>query len=499
MNRREFLKLGLAAPLILKACKDPVRTALRDPGASSSMPPTEGIDVTAEWRALYARAAPGTEYRRGQVAASALKVLPVESKIAGYSMRLPAAHPIPTPAVHGGRVYVSGGFGSKQYFCLDAATGKQLWGVDLSDDGPSTAAIEDGYVVMNTESCTIFTLDAGTGEMAWSWWLGDPLMSSPTIAKGRVFSSYPANGRAHHREASHLLGCFELKTGKILWQRWIDGDAISAPVASGDEVVVATFSGTVFRFHQESGEARSVLKARATSAPVVVGEEMHFSRRAETQGSPQEGLCLWNNGSNRMEKQYQVRDAKYLDGHVQTATAYAATGKVLDSGNGFSGGAPSEANAGAAFGNVGQGSVSTLQGFQGSRILRYGDSNVACMGDEIVCNGARDGKKRWSVPFKGDLAKLGGSLAAPPVAAGRSLFVVGLDGRLIQLDPADGSRRRDWEIGHPVRYAPTVEAGRVFVGTQDGLLVCVDTGDTRNSGWPQWGRDAQRTGTYSPP
>jgi len=491
MERRHFLKLSLAAPLVVSGC--------HGSKPDSPVPPVPAdMDITAEWKDLYAnvRAQPGTSYRAGHVKASEVKLAP-EKTSTGYLVRMPGAHPIPTPAVYKRRVFVSGGFGSKQYFCLDAASGQPVWGVDLDDDGPSTAAIEDDLVVVNTESCTIFTMEAETGRMAWSYWLGDPLMSAPTIANGRVFASFPANGTAHHKEASHILGCFDLRTGRILWQRWIDGDVISAPVASGDEIVAATFGGTVFRFGQASGDVLSVLRARATSAPVVVGHEMHFSRRAETSGGAQEALCAWDNGKGRMDRQYQAKDARYLDGRVQRFSGYKSAGDSLDAGNGFSGGAPQTAKAQAAESNMGQSNVATLQGFQGSRILRYGQRHVSCMGDEVVCNDARDGKKLWSVPLKGDLAKQGGALGTPPVAAGKSLFFSTLDGDVVQIDGRSGERQRAWNLAHPVRYSPVVEGGRVFVGTQDSLLVCVDTGDASLGGWPQWGRNAQRTGVWN--
>jgi hypothetical protein len=118
--------------------------------------------------------------------------------------------------------------------------------------------------------------------MLWSYWLGDPLTSTPTIAKGRVFSSYPIAGRGglpnapaskpkpgpkkkqkqrnnapsqaaggilntplaardsdansaavatskpQPPQASHVLACFDLKTGTIVWQRWLDSDVMSA-------------------------------------------------------------------------------------------------------------------------------------------------------------------------------------------------------------------------------------------------------------------------------
>ena len=118
------------------------------------------------------------------------KAIRLEEK--GFTITLPSGAPIPTPTVYKGKLYISGGFHSKEYYCCDAQTGKVIWGVDLDDDGPTSAVCEDDVVIFNTESCTIFALDANTGKHLWSYFLGDPLTSTPTICNGRVYTSYPA-------------------------------------------------------------------------------------------------------------------------------------------------------------------------------------------------------------------------------------------------------------------------------------------------------------------
>jgi hypothetical protein len=46
-----------------------------------------------------------------------------------------------------------------------------------------------------------------------------------------------------------------------------------------------------------------------------------------------------------------------------------------------------------------------------------------------------------------------------------------------------------------VRSVPAaVEGGRIDVGTQDGKLICIDTGDKALMGWPCWGGNPQHTG-----
>src|SRR6516225_6329557 len=65
-----------------------------------------------------------------------------------------------------------------------------------------------------------------------------------------------------HPPCSHVLAAFDLKTGKILWQRWIDSDVMSAPVAVDKELYATSFSGVVYKFNQEDGQILSAMKGR---------------------------------------------------------------------------------------------------------------------------------------------------------------------------------------------------------------------------------------------
>src|SRR5258705_10125039 len=69
----------------------------------------------------------------------------------GYQIQFVSGSPVPTPAVHKGRLIVSGGFNSREVFAYDAKTGSSLWGSALSDDGPSNAACEGEICMFNTE------------------------------------------------------------------------------------------------------------------------------------------------------------------------------------------------------------------------------------------------------------------------------------------------------------------------------------------------------------
>ena len=117
------------------------------------------------------------------------------------------------------------------------------------------------------------------------------------------------------------------------------------------------------------------------------------------------------------------------------------------------------------------------------------------MGDEVVCTDAKTGKRRWSRKLDGDLEQQGGFLGTSPAAAGDSLFVATLEGEVLRLDAKTGKVRKTYRVGSPVRAQPAIVDGRLYVGTTDGKLVVIDTGDRSLTGWTTWGGDAQHSGT----
>ena len=508
-----------------------VRLPAAEPNANqppSGKPPE--VDVTAAVRELNSDKYPNppSDFRHGHVTPRKLEPAAIKTSDQGFTIKLPSGAPIPTLTVYGGKLYASGGFHSREFYCFNAETGELIWAVDLDDDGPTSAVVEDGVIIFNTESCTIFTLDAETGKLLWSWFLGDPLMTTPTISAGRVFTSYPAQGKfggqklplinqpdaspgkhgdpkgnsaepAPAEEMSaptHVLACFDLKTGKILWQRWIDSDVMSAPVAIDSDLYVTSFGGTLYRLNQKDGTILSAKRTRATSAPVVVGKDVYFTRRADDgKGKKVEEALVTADRETAKEKQEAVRkDAPHLDVAVQTKSQHAIAGAALDAGNGFAAGAPVTANASVALWNIGKGNVSTLQAFQGSRILNAGNMNFTCMGDQVLCTDPVSGKVAWSLKLDGDMQKEGGYLAAPPAAAGGQIFLATLKGEVLQLEPTKGTITKRYPVGAALRFQPTIEDGRIYVGTQDGQVVCIDTGDKKLTGWSTWGGNAAHTG-----
>jgi outer membrane protein assembly factor BamB len=138
-----------------------------------------------------------------------------------------------------------------------------------------------------------------------------------------------------------------------------------------------------------------------------------------------------------------------------------------------------------------------MQGFQGSRTLRLGDKSFNTMGDEVIATDAETGNKLWSYKLAGNTATQGGFLGTPPLAAGNNVLIGTLDGNVLRIDPSTGKTSNKYAVGAPVRAQPVVADGWIYVGTDDGKLVAIDTKDPTITGWPTWGGNAQRTGAVS--
>jgi outer membrane protein assembly factor BamB len=61
------------------------------------------------------------------------------------------------------------------------------------------------------------------------------------------------------------------------------------------------------------------------------------------------------------------------------------------------------------------------------------------------------------------------------------------------MEPEKGKIQTTWKVGAPIRSQPAIENGRIYVGTQNGKVICINTGDARLTGWSTWGANAAHT------
>ena len=108
------------------------------------------------------------------------------SGLRGWKVRLPSGRPLATPAIANGRLSLGGGFGTYEFYALDAIEGRILWQHRTSDDGPTAAVVEDGLIAYNTQGCSLEVLTTER-KSVWRLRLGDRLLSMPASCAGRVY------------------------------------------------------------------------------------------------------------------------------------------------------------------------------------------------------------------------------------------------------------------------------------------------------------------------
>ena len=418
----------------------------------------------------------------------------------GYTIKLKSKTPITTPTIVDNYLYVSGGFGSKSYFCFKVEDGSLVWAIDLDDDGPSSAIISDSLLIFNTESCTIFAIDRFNGEMVWSHWLGDPLLSTPITSENRVYTSYPSTkvysdttltSKYDNIKPSHPFICLDALNGEIIWQKWLDGDVLKTPVIVNSDIYLTTFPGTLYRIDKITGDILSCMSLRATSPPSISDNRILITKRSDDSTGVNESIAVLDALTLSFIKEFEKTDAPYLDYSVQKKSKLKSKSDSLDLGNGFLGGAPVTSGWKLASKNIGQSNVASLQLFQPSLISTYENNIINLMGGVIKCIDPLNENILWSYKINIDQISEGGSIATAPIITGDKLVTVTLKGKLIILDCKTGKVLFEKETNKTVRSSPVIKGGIVFIPTTTGELISVNTNISGIEDYPMFMKNSE--------
>lgn len=407
----------------------------------------------------------------------------------GWKLPIPGNRPLATVAYDDGLIFVGGGYGSYEFYAIDAQTGKIAWLFKTGDDGPTAAVVKKGYVVFNTESCIIYVLKAKTGEKLWEKWLGDPLMSQPAIDDENVYIAYPGSDGSHH------LGGMKLKDGSSVWDVKIAGDLISAPIIDNGSVYITCFDGTVYRYNTKDGKLIWAQQKNATCAPTIYHNRIFVTLREPIKVSKDstkqyEGVATLNNANGIQEQKdlWAKREARYLV--YGRATARVGEQAELDAGVGF-GSAPASAKLDQAKENVGQYSVAGCWAYQGSRPVVKNGYAYNAMGNEIQCLDINTGNKAWSKEYELKEEGIGGRVFSPPSYANNKLFFGSGNGEVSCIDVKTGKMLWQEKVAGSISFQPTIAKGMVFVSCDNGLLYGINTNDPNDDGWYMWGGNAE--------
>ena len=311
---------------------------------------------------------------------------------------------------------------------LDAASGGELWRVDLTpeDEDEETLgggiAYDRGRVYITTGYGQVIALDAASGAVVWRVNIGIPMRAPPTVADGRVFAISFDN-------QLHVLATGD---GRLLWSHVgiteIAGLLGAAgPAVDGDTVVVPYSSGELFALRVENGRTAwvdSLAQVRAVTPLAAL---------SDINGHPviDRGWVFTIGHGGRMSAIDLVTGNRLWDqslGGVQTPWVAGDFLYVLTS-----------------------------------------DA-------EIVCLSRRDGRIRWVTPlprFEDAAARAGAIEWVGPVLASDRLVVASSTGEALAVSPYTGRIMGRIRLPGGAVTPPVLAKGTLYILTEDADLLAL--------------------------
>jgi hypothetical protein len=167
-----------------------------------------------------------------------------------------------TPCVADGKLYFVGS--QCKAFCLDAATGKEVWATDLGVKGgtfSSSILLVDGKLIV--ADAKLMALDAKTGTKVWENANIKALHSSPALWKHQG-KTYILAGQGNQKDKTvWKTFCVDAATGQSLWD--VAGGINGSPVVSGD-ILAMLYWDTGLKVYQLAPEGA---KEIAGATPVT--------------------------------------------------------------------------------------------------------------------------------------------------------------------------------------------------------------------------------------
>jgi outer membrane protein assembly factor BamB len=423
-----------------------------------------------------------------------------DGRLRGWKASLPGGHPLATPAVMDGQVFLGGGFGSYEFYALDAVTGRLAWQYQTTDDGPTAAVAWDGFVIFSTESCELEVLTS-RGKPVWKHWLGDPLMSMPAVGDGHVYVSFP-DGKGDHQ---HYLAAFDIRSGRESWRSRIEAEVITAPVLADGQIYLTNLAGTLFSFRQQDGTQLLRAAKDATSSPMIWDRQCYFSQRREKTSQAggkaetyqTEHVAARGIDPDGLTQTFAetARRADYLDHakRMRGSPAYRASA-FLDAKVGFAA-HKGDAKMFLAMKHLGRGHVHEVWSYQGSKPFIHRGRLYSALGDKVQCLDPVSRQLYWERRLGADKGhEVLDNVLTPPATVNGKLFLGSISGDVYCLSAKSGDLIWAFRVDEAVVFPPAVAAGRVYIPTASGTLYCLETQDPADDGWYMWGATAAHNG-----
>lgn len=237
------------------------------------------------------------------------------------------------PLVHGGVIY----FGScdKNFYAIDAETGKEIWKFPVGGVILSTAAIDSGIIYFGCYDGCMYAVSLD-GRLVWKFDTGDKINCDPLVWKDAVYFG-SRNGNIYAVEKS---------SGRLVWKLATNGPISSSAAIGGGVLYIGSNDKNLYAIDAETG--RMIWKFPANGAvrykiAVWDGKVIFGSLDGNMRAVDAQGRLLWRfqarDGIGTMPRvfgnalYFGSRDMNLykLDGNGRLVWRYRARGYPNDS------------------------------------------------------------------------------------------------------------------------------------------------------------------------
>ncbi len=167
-----------------------------------------------------------------------------------------------TPAVTAGKTFAAGC--DSTLHVLDAATGKELTGVDLKGQVAGSGAVRDGIMYVGTMSGEVVAVDLAKPEVKWTY--------RPSKGRPQFFASAAATEKlVVIGGRDRRVHAIDRTTGKEAWTFAVDNKVDASPVVAGNRVYAGASDGRLYVLDLATGREvqRLQLDGPASASPAV--------------------------------------------------------------------------------------------------------------------------------------------------------------------------------------------------------------------------------------
>ncbi len=171
------------------------------------------------------------------------------------------------PAVDQDHVYV--GSMDHHVYAINRADGTLAWDRNIGGSVPGNVVLADGVLYVGAVDKQLHALRAQDGTELWARSLGHWVWGEALVQDGYVYAG-SLDGRVH---------ALQVSDGTPRWESVaLDGALRAGPVLLGDQLIVGTESGSIYRIALDSGSSTLLYKAAAAvlSRPAVEGDRVYI-------------------------------------------------------------------------------------------------------------------------------------------------------------------------------------------------------------------------------